>query len=88
MTSMTLIGIPTSLQKCEYRQRLQKCEIVGHNRHHRPGSRAIKVRRSHFWSQSHFSFIYSFTKSEIEMKSDTVSLLWPQSQGCVLDHSA
>ena len=46
---------------------------------HTPGSGAIKARRCHFWSQSHFSFIYSFTKSEIEMKSETVSLLWPWS---------
>ena len=28
---------------------------------------AIKARRSHFWSQSHFSSIYSFTESEIEI---------------------
>ena len=40
------------------------------------GSRAIKARRSH----SHFSSIYSFTESEIETKSETVSLLWPRSQ--------
>ena len=41
------------------------------------GSGAIKVRRSHFWSQSHFSSIYSFTEGEI--KSEIVSLLWPRS---------
>ena len=42
------------------------------------GPGAIKARRSHFWSQSHFSSIYSFTESEIETKSETVSLLWPR----------
>ena len=44
------------------------------------GSGAIKARRSHFLSQSHFSSIYSFTESEIDIKSEIVSLLWPRSQ--------
>ena len=43
------------------------------------GSGAIKERWSHFWSQSHFYSIYSFTESEIEIKSESVSLLWPRS---------
>ena len=45
----------------------------------RPGSGAIKARRSQFWSQSHSSSIYSFTESEIEIKSEIVSLPWPRS---------
>ena len=54
----------------------------GHGMNHKmhlSGSGAIKARRSHFWSQSHFSSIYSFTESEIEIKSEIVSLLWPRS---------
>ena len=46
----------------------------------RSGSGAIKARRSHFWSQSHFSSKYSFTESDIKIKSEIVSLLWPLCQ--------
>ena len=54
--------------------------LVLYQRYDQSGSGAIKVRQSHFWSQSHFSSIYSFTESEIEIKIETVSLLWPWSQ--------
>ena len=52
-----------------------------------PGSGAIKARRSHFWSQSHFSSIYSFTESEIEIKSEIVSIfmaLEPERSKCLV----
>ena len=43
-----------------------------------PGSGAIKAVS--LMSRSNFSSIFSITESEIEIKSETVSLLWAQSQ--------
>lgn len=37
---------------------------------------AIKLIRAHFWSQSNFPTVYSFGKSEIEIKSTWARLIF------------
>ena len=63
--------INVCIDLCLQTRRLKNCPYTVSNRS--PGSGAIKVRRSHFWYQSHYSSLYSFTESEIEIKSEIAS---------------
>ena len=62
-----------TLYSCSFKEKLFYMAYIWAS-----GPGAIKVRRSYFWSQSHFSLIYSITESETEIKSETVSPLWPR----------
>lgn len=83
-SSVSLYGSKKRRQKFYSTNPRIYCSFV--HLHFLSGSGAIKLRRAHTWSQSHFSTICSIGKSETEIKHELVQVEWPRGLKTVKSH--